>query len=978
MIVPDRIQSRFAVNRLGALGGALGARVGTFSDYYHAALRKSQDVPALLTEIDVYRMLRGIIEEALEAKQLTQSAAIAKKSGFVRMLRGHIAELLEAKISPEMYRAALEDGSRALLVEMATLYAAYQEAKRVHRRVDEQDLGWLAYAKLRERAGEPGPACVVVDGFDSFTGLQLAILKEWDDCAGELLITLPGDDAMQRPIFRRFRPARDNLFKKMPDAQVHILAAADDHTLASAFNGHLFEPEPIRQGPVGVTLLEVRSPYHEAREALRWLKARILRDGVSPGDCALVVPDLHRYQDDVASAAREFGIPIRQETPRPLISSPVVATVLSLLSLPLGYWPRRELLDILSSPFLDVSGDGIRPEDIPALELVSLYGQILEGLQDWHENLHILAQMDEPPRNDLEGMRLPAGEDARRLEQALSSIAARFSSLSGRKTAAEWVTWFEGVLDSLRFVDCLHTPDELAAWHGVRQALAEMTHDLPGIESSYDYERFVEELQRALAAVHWRRSYSHQAVSVLQPSQARGGRYEALAVLGLSEGLLPAVEREDPFLPDDLRDRIGLESRLGQEQRGLFFQVATRADRYLLCMRPYLSDVGAPWEASPYWQACKPFAAYGVERVAAEAPRPLCEAASQHEVLLWSARKGTLWEPAEETMSQRWDLLRHAQNILEQRSSTDERTPYDGHVPGLRDVLMRRYCTGHVWSASRLERYGTCPFMFFVQDVLGLETFVPPEPGYDALQLGSLLHELLERSFRETAEPEHADEVVATLHRVAGEVFDRAPARYGFKPTALWEIEQNQWLAVLEETIRALQKKQDGWVPVAFEQSFGVHGQPLEVTLRPENVLLRGVVDRIDRHPDGRLCIIDYKTGSSGLDTRALDEGRKIQLPIYAMAARGMGYSGDVTEGFYWIVPSAKSGSLKLSRFKSRRPDLEEEGIEGAFNVTLMHLEAMVGGIQNGAFSPVPPADGCPSYCPAAGWCWHYTPGRGA
>jgi hypothetical protein len=34
-----------------------------------------------------------------------------------------------------------------------------------------------------------------------------------------------------------------------------------------------------------------------------------------------------------------------------------------------------------------------------------------------------------------------------------------------------------------------------------------------------------------------------------------------------------------------------------------------------------------------------------------------------------------------------------------------------------------------------------------------------------------------------------------------------------------------------------------------------------------------------------------------------------------------------------------------------------------------------VRGARQGYFVAHPPADGCPSYCPAAGFCWNFRPG---
>ena len=89
--------------------------------------------------------------------------------------------------------------------------------------------------------------------------------------------------------------------------------------------------------------------------------------------------------------------------------------------------------------------------------------------------------------------------------------------------------------------------------------------------------------------------------------------------------------------------------------------------------------------------------------------------------------------------------------------------------------------------------------------------------------------------------------------------------------------------------------------PLAVEHGFGKDGQspPLALDLPGGQVELAGYVDRIDQTAAGDLVVIDYKTGRSanycafppeGADTDAAtdltEQGRHLQLPLYALVAR--------------------------------------------------------------------------------------------
>ena len=55
------------------------------------------------------------------------------------------------------------------------------------------------------------------------------------------------------------------------------------------------------------------------------------------------------------------------------------------------------------------------------------------------------------------------------------------------------------------------------------------------------------------------------------------------------------------------------------------------------------------------------------------------------------------------------------------------------------------------WSASQLNELGACRYRFFAKRLLGLEELWQPEPGLNALDLGTLNHEILERTYGDVA-----------------------------------------------------------------------------------------------------------------------------------------------------------------------------------------------------------------------------------
>ncbi|MGH8980244.1 MAG: PD-(D/E)XK nuclease family protein, partial [Acidimicrobiales bacterium] len=111
-------------------------------------------------------------------------------------------------------------------------------------------------------------------------------------------------------------------------------------------------------------------------------------------------------------------------------------------------------------------------------------------------------------------------------------------------------------------------------------------------------------------------------------------------------------------------------------------------------------------------------------------------------------------------------------------------------------------------------------------------------------------------------------------------------------------------------------------------------------------VRFRGRIDRVDSRPGGALTVIDYKTGAVS-DVAPGDDplagGTRLQLPVYALAARESHASRGQTCAGYWFVG------------KRRAPDLLD--VDGGLLEALgTALGAMADAIDAGQFPANPGA----------------------
>jgi len=170
-------------------------------------------------------------------------------------------------------------------------------------------------------------------------------------------------------------------------------------------------------------------------------------------------------------------------------------------------------------------------------------------------------------------------------------------------------------------------------------------------------------------------------------------------------------------------------------------------------------------------------------------------------------------------------------------------------------------------SPSRANDFRQCSLLFRFRVVDRL-----PEPPSLAPTLGTLVHAVLEDLFelpaarRTFAAAQEAlaprwDRMVQERPELAALVPD-APARERFLGDGVQRVET---YFRLENPMRL--------EPAAREQR-------MEVTLA-DGPALRGIVDRIDEAPDGRLRVVDYKTGAA--PRPGYGEAARFQMRFYAL-----------------------------------------------------------------------------------------------
>jgi putative RecB family exonuclease len=174
-------------------------------------------------------------------------------------------------------------------------------------------------------------------------------------------------------------------------------------------------------------------------------------------------------------------------------------------------------------------------------------------------------------------------------------------------------------------------------------------------------------------------------------------------------------------------------------------------------------------------------------------------------------------------------------------------------------------------SPSRAADFLQCPMLYRFRVVDRL-----PEPPSPAAARGSLVHAVLERLFDLPAEERTTANATALLPEAWARMVEQEPALADLLPHADdGSVTVEDWFEQAAAFVERWFTLEDPTVLEPAERELYVEAQVGDLTIR-------GYVDRLDEAPDGRLRVVDYKTGrapSETFEARAL-----FQLKFYALA----------------------------------------------------------------------------------------------
>jgi ATP-dependent helicase/DNAse subunit B len=965
LVVPtgDDVE-RFERELAGRGAGALGGRVTSFPGLFElVAAACGVAGPPPLSRMQRIWLARA----ASRSTRLRLLAASARSGGFAPALERLLTDLQAGGLDAAGFAELVREAG-PYERELAALFAAYERRRDGLGRSDSHGRAAATITAVRSEPGAWGGRPVLLYGFDDLVREQIELIAALSACC-PVTIAFTFED---RPALA----ARAGLLGVLRDelgGTVERVTAADPANTVSATLFHLernlFEPEATAALPDGgLTLLEAAGARGEA-ELIGRRVAALLAAGTAADEIAIAVRSPERSAPLLARVLAGLGVPVAAEATLPLHATATGSALLELLRIAGGEGGPEALVGYLRGP------GRADPESVDWLErrlLRERCRSLEEALGHWLEDgrrriwpLEAIAE---------------AGEDPVALSGAVSRIAAELAQSPHRRSGV--------VPDAGEAI-------ELRAGTEIARALEEVA----GLGAEAPRAGEIAELLAHVRVPMWEGT-SEGRVRIVSPYRLRARRLEHLLVAGLSDGSFPAAGAAEPLLSEERRRALGLPARRDPllEERYLFHSCVSRPLRTLGLAWTSSDEGGAAVARSPFLDEV---------RGLLSPPPPPDPADDELETALAIRHElgNVAPDPADATSEE--DLARALAALspgirkarleaLELPPGADERvlarvaaaaaSTDRASAPGpLRHpAVVAELGTADAFGASTLEEYDLCSYRWFVQHELRPQRIEPdPEP----LENGGLIHETLERLYRDGPGGVRApgEESLAAWQRHGRELLELIAGERGWDPTAArTRITLARLRSVLDRFL-ARDAEHRGPMqpdPALLEASFGFTD---EEGSHPAAELggfhLHGRIDRIDVSADGKALIRDYKLSAKAPAAKKLLEEGKLQLPLYMLAVRGIGL--EPIGALYHPLNASSDDRPRGILAREERGALIPAGTAVHYGTDFLDGEAfeellegargrageIVAGIRAGRIGRNPRGGECPSWCALAPIC---------
>lgn len=880
------------------------------------------------------------------AKQKNEIALVTKLLSAVDEMKnsGVTADMLE-----ESAQKTADRMLRSKLTETALIYRTY-EAEVSQSHFDDGDMLEKVYEILAPTSFFEGKT-VVIDGFKSFTHPEYKLIELMLRKAKDVYITLCCEDigstsdlsafAYINKTARKLRLLAGNSGVGTGKIITCLRNSADfsEEMLHLERNLYKTDIEVYDKPTDKVSIIEADTVESECNAVSRCIKALIREEKYRCRDIAVVYRSDEKYEKGIRASLKKYGLPLFEDKRQPIKNQPLICYVRNLLLIMSEGFNSDYIFRLIKTGLCS-----FEQEEISELENYAFTWDISgkKWISDFTGNPEGFSDIfGEKERARLESI----NETRRKTVEPLCALRESFSDVSGKK-AAELIYRHlrENAVDEALKGYALGLQEkglsELAVeqeqvWDILMQVLDEMASALS--DRLVSAKRFAELFELVIAGKSLGKlPDGYDEVFVCSADRILTKSAKAVFAVGMNSGVFPLEQKSEGLFSDFEKKKL-LEAQLeiGEDikemtlsERFICYSALSGASR-LLCLS-YSTSSGASGKLTEsecvqavreLFPQCKK-----INVLSQSLPELIESEESAFELM------AKLWQNGGDGFESLRAYFSENENYKDRLAAVSRAVSEEDFAFTDKSISKKLFGEKMYFSASQLEVYSKCPFMYFCR--YGVKAKTRPKARLDAAMGGNVVHYVLEMILKTHRGKDFlglsAEEIDSEIRYYLGEYMrlnmgdgEDMGLRFNYLYGRMYKILRHLFDRLVAEFCDS------DFEPCDFELSIGRDEpvRPFKVPLREGSVELIGKIDRVDKMDlDGKryIRIVDYKTGIKEFNLSDVFYGINMQMLLYLVSIWRGG-----TEFYESITPS---GILyfpaRLSACNVERDDSEETRIK--------------------------------------------------
>lgn len=917
-------------------------------------------------------------------------------SGTLERIKNVISEYKKNGITATDLRkeaAGLSGSEKLKAGDIADIYEKYQadcdklgvkELGDVYNQLNKIDRGVF---EKRFRNFFPEAETIIITGFDEFTIPEIEIINSTSELQGVKLFLSFDYSSDNKQLFahldRCYGKLKSRGFYSVNDISKSVRNKFQAEIRENLFKGR--KKEKIKDFEKSISKITAQGRTKEIELIAKEIKELITDKNTPPNKICVAFNLIQKYSPSVRDIFSVYNIPFNLTDRYALNSSPPVIAIINLLEILENDFYYKNILRALSGGFLE--NTGINQAN---LLRVSVELKIISGFNNWKNSIEdSLSNISDYDDEEFANLSLH-GEEYNKALADIELIHELVEPFDKKMGFEEFLEKFTNLIYRLNFpLKLIETgggkvEENVKAMTVTIETVTELL-ELFKLEYSkgekFPLKFYLNNIRTAVNSSRYnikeRQGYGVQITTL---SEIRGLKFDYLFIAGLCDGDLPTRYTPEIFFsPSFLKneqkhhaeERYHFYQALCLWEKGLYFTNPSHDDRKELVESNFLTEFTNIFEIRGKNENDYKNTVYSKEellelmgRTGLEKP----EYKKTYEGLgidLDEIEKGLTIDGRR--LSEPFGEYEFTGQLLNDLS--DEGKEY------LKNFREKQY------SITQLETYAKCPYKYFAERVLKLKPIEEPTEEIEALEMGTLLHNILFEFYTKLkaagitlqgcgdTEFKYAYELI---FKIAEDKIEKAnfhsPVTF-FEKEKILGINGNRRNSILFKFIETERNNVDGFIPAYFEKGFGkIHSEgkgeesPL-ANFAVKNINVRGKIDRIDIDDEKeQFKVVDYKLSGKTPSASDLLSGISLQLPLYMYAAKHF-IKAQLDKEFLPVEADIyslkfsddKFGPAKISNIDSRRKNITAEEYINANNdlikICTESIEKYVSFIISGKFN---------------------------